>query len=84
MGLKVIGKIVGLDTYKVKPKEGQTFTEFESTTLYIADGTGRPLEVKTTKNGRKVGEQVEISVYLDTFKSKYGSPGVNLREVKNQ
>jgi len=82
--LKVSGKIVGINERKITPKEGQTFNEFIATTLYIADGNGKPLEVKTTKNGRKVGEQIEAMVYIEVFKNKYDAPGYNIREVKEK
>ncbi len=79
------GTIVGITKRQIRPRQGgKKFDPFTVYTYFVVgEGKRSPVAIRSTENGRQVGDEVEIPFYIKPWQTEKSS-GYELREATSR
>lgn len=79
------GKIIGITEKEIRPRQGgKQFDPFTIYTYFVQDADGgRPEELESSLNSRKIGDKVKIPFYIRTWASG-NRHGHQIREIEEK
>jgi len=79
----VKGTVLAVEKRTVKPRENQDFKQFDVFYIHMMSGEGRPIVIRSHKNGQETGKEVILDCYVRAYARKQGGAGFEIREVRN-